>query len=107
MKKKGVSTGTFSNAGTLRVDRGLYHAGGSSLAIGATLSNSGLVSIGDPNLGAATSVSEGGHVIRGTLMTGVQTCALPMLNILGPAPATLGKLNIFGDVLLQFASGAV
>ncbi len=105
LNASGVTTGTFSNAGTLSVDSGVFGVGGSSLSIGSTLSNSGLVNIGDPNLGAATTVTATGLINTGTInLTGSAT-KLATLNILGPAPATLGNFNINGDVLLQFVAG--
>src|SRR5260370_103806 len=60
-------TGEVSNAGTLAVDSGLFGGGGSSLAIGNTLSNSGTVNIGDINAGAATTVTATGLVNTGTI----------------------------------------
>src|SRR5205814_1813731 len=66
LNASGITSGTFSNAGTLSVDSGLYHAGGSNLAIGATLINSGVVNIGDPNLGNPTTVTATGLINTGT-----------------------------------------
>jgi hypothetical protein len=71
------------------------------------LSNSGTVSIGNTGLTTATVVTATGLSNTGTInLTGSGTTQAA-LNILGPAPATLGNVNLFGDALLQFASGAV
>ena len=65
------TTGTFSNAGTLDVDNQIPPAqagdGGSTLAIGATLSNSGTVNIGNTSLSAATTVTATGLANTGTI----------------------------------------
>src|SRR5207244_863641 len=112
LNASGITTGTFSNAGTLNVDNnsGSFD-GGSSLAIGSTLSNSGTVNIGNVNLGVSDTVTATGLVNTGTInLTGINNASgtkQATLNILGPAPATLGNFNILGDALLEFASGAV
>ncbi len=109
----GVVNATFSNAGTLGVDNaapsGFFPGdpGGSSLAIGQTLNNSGTVGIGNTGLTTATTVTATGYSNTGTIDLTGSTTAQAALNILGPAPATLGNVNLFGDALLQFASGAV
>jgi len=56
-----IVDGTFTNAGTLDVDNYYYNsanfdAGGSSLSIGNTLANSGVVNIGNIGLLNATTV---------------------------------------------------
>ena len=100
-------SGDLADAGTLVVDNGIFGGGGSSLAIGQILSNSGTVSIGNTGLATATTVTATGLSNTGTINLFGSATKLATLNILGPAPATLGNVNLFGDALLQFASGAV
>ena len=95
----------FVNSGTLKVDSSSGQ-GGSSLTIGSTLSNSGVVTIGNVNLGAATTVTASGLVNTGTINLDGGTAPAALI-VNGPAPATLGNVSILGDALLQFASGAV
>src|SRR5437660_1368100 len=86
---------------------GNFDPGGSSLALGGTLSNSGVVNIGNNRLTAATTVTASGLVNSGTINLTGGISAQATLDILGPAPATLGNVNLYGDALLRFASGAV
>src|SRR5205085_246464 len=81
--------------------------GGSSLALGGTLSNSGSVNIGNSSLSKATTVTATGLVNSGTVNLAGNSTTRSALIVSGPAPATLGNFNIAGDALLQFSSGAV
>src|SRR6202008_2477131 len=56
---------------------------------------------------AATTVTATGLSNTGTLNLEGSGTQRATLNILGLAPATLGNVNIYGNVLLEFASGAV
>jgi hypothetical protein len=103
-------TGTFANAGTLNVDNVNnvfgFDAGGSRLNIGDTLANSGVVNIGNVSLSKATTVTASGLSNTGTInLTGGS--ALATLDDTGAAPTTLGNINIYGDALIEFSSGAV
>jgi hypothetical protein len=104
--------GGFVNSGTLDVDSfndgvGGFDTGGSSLAIGAKLNNSGAVNIGNFGLSEPTTVTASGLSNTGTINLLSTGSALVTLDITGAAPATLGDINIQGDVLLEFGSGAV
>src|SRR5204863_305266 len=97
----------LTNVGTFNLDSGNGN-GGSSLALGTTLTNSGTVNIGNPFLSSGTTVTATGLVNSGTVnLTGSSSSKQAALIVNGPAPATLGNFNILGDALLQFGSGAV
>lgn len=101
-----VGAGGVTNNGTLDVDADSGE-GGSTLAIGATLSNSGTVNIGNTGLSKATTVTATGLSNTGTVDLTGSTTTQATLDITGAAPAALGNVNIYGDALLEFASGAV
>jgi len=111
LNASGNTSGTFTNAGNLNVDNfnngfGSFDAGGSKLTIGNTLANSGAVNIGNTGLSTATTVTATGLSNTGTInLTGGS--ALATLDDTGAAPATLGNINILGDALIEFGSGAV
>src|SRR5205823_1999137 len=100
----GVTTGTFSNAGTLNVDN--YHgafghdAGGSSQAIGSTLSNSGVANIGNSSLSKATTVTASGLVNSGTINLSGGTGG-PRAGLL----LTTGSVTNSGDLELRNNAG--
>ncbi len=90
------TTGTFTNSGTLEVDWSAGNSdGGSSLSIGNTLANSGVVTIGNTNLGAATTVTASGLSNAGTInLTGnLSSAKLATLDITGSASDS-GTLDI-------------
>ncbi len=102
------TTGGFSNSGLLEVDS--FGTGGSSLAIGGTLTNGGDVIIGNGGMVGATTVTAAGLVntSAGSIhLTGDPTGQAELL-VAGAAPATLnGTVDLTGNALLQFGSGAI
>src|SRR5258707_796845 len=75
--------------------------------IGATLSNSSVVNIGNTGLSKATMVTATRPANAGLMRLEFSRVALGSLNIQGAAPALTGNINILGNALLEFASGAV
>ena len=110
-------TGGLANAGTIQVDAPFAGGGGTTLAIGGVLSNTGSVTIGTSNtLSAPDSLSAGGFTGTGTvtLFGGFQG-GVPLastigatLDILSAAPSVLsGSLNLIGSAVVEFASGSI
>jgi hypothetical protein len=107
-----ATTVGFVNNGTLDIDPGFsgtFNDGGSSLAIGGTLTNNNSVDIGNRSITAATNVSANQLINTDLLqLTGSDT-VLASLKINAAAPATLaaGSYDLTGDALLQFSAGGI
>ncbi len=110
-------TNGVTNAGVFNVDEG-ENQGGSTVAIGGTLTNTGTVDVGtsafgDFNLSAPTTLTAAALANTGTI--GIfgnitpGTANRATLNVTGQAaPGTLnGVVNLIGAALLEFASGQV
>ncbi len=106
-----TTTTDFNNTGTLNVDAITGNAdGGSSLAIGGTLINSGTVTIGNANMTAPTTVTAAALNDTGPLTLqgngSANTTNQATLAIAGAAPATLNaSWFVGGDADLEFGSG--
>jgi hypothetical protein len=101
--KLGVA-GAFANTGTVEVDYG--GAGGSTLAIGGTLTNSGGFYIGSTSLTRPTLVMAAGLANTGTIYMNEGAAATATLDITGAAPVSVaGNFYLAGNALLEFASG--
>ena len=107
-----ATTGDFTNTGSLRVDY-TSGSGGSSLAIGGTLTNSASaypngVKIGNSSLSSTTLVSAASYLNTGeTDITGAPSVQAS-LTVAGAAPTNFGGIvKLTNDALLQFGSGAI
>ncbi len=100
--------GGFSNAGTLNVDNSNNGFGtgdgGSSLALGSILSNSGAVNIGNSILSAATTVTATGLANTSTINLTGSTTKLATLNITGSA-GNSGTVNVAASNLTVTGTG--
>ena len=94
-----TTTGGLTNSGSLLLDNG--GSGGSSLAIGGTLTNSNFMQVGNNNL-ASTATAQGLNNTGRIDVDGGSTNQA-LLNIAAAAPWTwTGTLNVSGNGLLQF-----
>ncbi|WP_210254935.1 VWD domain-containing protein, partial [Methylocapsa sp. S129] len=112
-----TTTGDFDNSGSLRVDE--EFSGGSSLAIGGTLSNIGTIQIGSGATGgfggladAATVTAEGLSNSTGFIDLAGSSTATATLDVnaaagFGTAGVLTGEIELSGDALLEFASGEI
>ncbi|HLI14159.1 MAG TPA: choice-of-anchor D domain-containing protein [Alphaproteobacteria bacterium] len=109
-----TTTTDFSNSsGNLEVD--LFGGqGGSTLNVGGTLTNSNTVDIGNTGLSSATTVTAAALSNTGTInLTGNTSSATQAtLNVagaagFGTAGHVTGAVNLQGDALLEFGSGAL
>jgi hypothetical protein len=101
-----VTTTPFDNTGTLQVDA--TGAGGSSLALGGKLTNSGNVAIGNAGIVKASNVKATGLANTGSIGLTGSAAIQATLNIDAAAPTTLtGNFSLRGDALLQYKSGAI
>ncbi len=108
-----TTTGAVSNSGTIALDR-LSHDGGSSLAIGGTLTNDGTIQIGpsDGTLSAASAMKAASVVNNGTINLHGNGAIRATLSSTGPinddgaialsngaSLTTTGALSIVGGTL--------
>ena len=104
--------GSFTNTGLSEVDTG-SGAGGSSLKIGTTLTNSAIISpnglkIGNTILSAATLVEATGLVNTGlTDLTGALSVQATLDIGAAATPTLMGDFFLANDALLEFSSGAI
>ena len=97
----------FNNAGTVEIDNG-FDNGGSSLALGGTLTNSSALDIGNVGLSKTTTVTAPGLVNTGTVELAGGSATPATLHVTGPAPATLtGSYSLSGDAILEYNSGGI
>ncbi len=107
-----ATTVGFVNNGSLDIDPGFsgtFNDGGSSLAIGGTLTNNNSLDIGNDGITAATNVSAKALVNTGFIqLTGSDNVQASMnINAAAPGLLAAGSYELFGDALLQFASGGI
>jgi hypothetical protein len=94
-----TTTGGLNNGGGLYVNNG--GTGGGSLTVGATLTNSNFMQVG--NSGLATVVSAQGLSNTGRIDIDGGSTGQALLSIAAAAPATwTGTLNVSGNGLLEF-----
>ena len=104
-----TTTTGLNNSGTLALDR-FNGQGGSSLTIGGTLTNSGLVAIQDVSGGqsANTTITAAGLANTGTVtlqgFNGFQSALI--VGAAAPGAST-GVVNLSGNALLQYSGGAI
>lgn len=109
-------TGALTDAGHLLFDTGAGK-GGSVLTIGAALTNSGVIKIGNATLSAADSITVAAlnnfsGATHGEIdMVGAATVR-DRLNVtsaagFGIAGQLIGNVNLSGDSLIEFASGKI
>ncbi|MBV9860284.1 MAG: hypothetical protein JO038_09310, partial [Alphaproteobacteria bacterium] len=109
-----TTTTDLDSSNAIYVDYDGYGDGGSTLSIGGTLTNSGVLFIGNTGLVADTNVSAMAlantsagqiHIVGNT---GSATSDQATFAVGGPAPTSLeGNVFLQGDALLDFASGAI
>jgi hypothetical protein len=111
----GASTvaGDVTNSGELYVDR-LSGDGGSTLAIDGMLTNNGGIDIGpaDNSLSAASTVEAAGLGNAGTIRLYGSSTAEATLDVAsaagtGAAGTLDGEIDLYGDALVEFASGEI
>ena len=111
----GASTvaGDVTNSGELYVDR-LSGDGGSTLAIDGMLTNNGGIDIGpaDNSLSAASTVEAAGLANAGTIRLYGSSTAEATLDVAsaagtGAAGTLDGEIDLYGDALVEFASGEI
>ncbi len=110
-------TGAVTNSGTLSLDPA--YAGGSSLAIGGMLTNDGTIRMGSTLYPPGSTIEAAGltNFIGATLGTidlsgGSDNSAAATLDVgsaagFGAAGVLYGNVNVFGDALIEFASGQI
>ena len=104
-------SGNLTNSGSVGVD---YFGGdgGASLSVGGTLTNSNYVQIGNTGLSANTTLSADAVANTGTIDlygNGTNQAALKVSGAagFGTAGVISGQVNLAGDSLVQFGSGAL
>jgi len=80
-------TAGFTNSGTVDVDA--TGTGGTSVTIGGTLSNSGVLAIGNTSLSKSTTVTAAALANTGTIDLTRSAAVQASLDITGAAPASL------------------
>src|SRR5579883_1712288 len=108
-----TTTTGLTNSNTIEVDI-FFGEGGSTLNVGGTLTNSNTVNIGNTGLSSATTVTAAALSNTGTInLTGNTSSATQAtLNVagaagFGTAGHVTGAVNLQGDALLEFGSGAL
>jgi hypothetical protein len=101
------TTTSLVNGGTIEVDDN-GGSGGSGLAIGGTLTNSGHLTIGNSSLSVGTTVTAAALSNSGTIdLTGAPSVQAK-LDIAAAAPGTLsGNFALANDALLEYKSGGI
>jgi hypothetical protein len=105
-----TTTVALNNTGTFEVDYSYYGTagGGSAVAIGGTLTNSGFVEIGNTGITKATTVTAKGLANTGTIDLTGGAAIRATLDSTAAAPATwIGSAFLSGDAVLEFASGGI
>ena len=105
-----TTTVALNNTGTLEVDYSYYGTagGGSAVAIGGTLTNSGFVEIGNTGITKATTVTAKGLANTGTIDLTGGAATRATFDSTAAAPATwTGSAILSGDAVLEFASGGI
>ena len=108
-------TGNVSNSGELDIDFGIgAAAGGSNLAVGGTLTNSGAVSLGTARQAQPDTVTAAGFVNTGLLRLGSGSAgyATSVLDIAGPAGfgtagVVTGHVLLYEGSLIDFTRGGI
>ena len=108
-----VTTQGLTNTGMIIIDDGYdavtFQTGGSQVTIGGTLSNAGILRIGNTNLNADTTVTATGlNTSTGATLTLTGSATKQAaLNITGTAGVLSGDVTLNGKSLITFASGQV
>ncbi len=102
----------FANSGSMTID-GTHATGGSTLVVGGTLSNSGVLHVGsaDGSLSADSSVTASHLTNSGTIaLLGGTSFRASLVDTHDAAPSVLSSgvsITLTGNAVLQFASGTV
>src|SRR5579885_296064 len=100
-------TGGFGNTGNVSIDT--YGVGGSTVTIGQALTNSGTLDIGNTSQTKTTLVSAASLSDTGSIDLFGGASAGAVLDIAGPAPATVNANQTFyiDNALFEFANGGL
>jgi hypothetical protein len=107
-----TTTGALSNTSLVNIDATGYGEGGSTLAVGGALTNSGTVDLGNGGLSAADKLSTTALANTGVIniVGNASTQALFSVSAAagtGTAGEITGQVNLAGDASLTFASGQI